>query len=133
MEYNIWQRADLQKAYKVYQLFNGTADCSPSNIHYFPKGYTIATILWEGTTSSGSQVAPYNPTEIQHYFKNVLPQWEQNIVGTINVTGKGTKNTVAPGPSSTNDYYGVVFENTLDLEMAGDTCSWSKFSMCLWT
>lgn len=133
MEYNIWQGADLQKAYKVYQLFNGTADCSPSNIHYFPKGYTIATILWEGTTLLGSQVAPYNPTEIQHYFKNVLSQWEQNIVGTINVTGKGTKNTVAPGPSSTNDYYGVVFENTLDLEMAGDTCSWSKFSMCLWT
>ncbi|MGC8580496.1 MAG: protease pro-enzyme activation domain-containing protein, partial [bacterium] len=116
--------ADLEKAYQVYELYNGTSDGSSSSVHYFPKGYTVATVLWEGTHSSTlgltqTQVAPFNPSEIQTYFQNVLPKWIQNIVGTINVSGIGTKGTVAPGPSSTNDSYGVVFENTLDLEMAG--------------
>ncbi|MEM3325620.1 MAG: S53 family peptidase, partial [Thermoplasmata archaeon] len=111
--------ADLQKAYQVVQLYNGSSTASSSSTHYFPTGYTIATILWEGTDSSGSQVAPYNPTDIQNYFKNVLPQWEQNIVGTINVTGKGTSGTVAPGSSASNDANGVNVENTLDLEMVG--------------
>ena len=111
--------ADLQKAYQVVQLYNGSSTASSSSTHYFPTGYTIATILWEGTTSSGSQVAPYNPTDIQNYFKNVLPQWEQNIVGTISVTGKGTSGTVAPGSSASNDANGVNVENTLDLEMVG--------------
>ncbi|MGB9815888.1 MAG: S53 family peptidase, partial [Thermoplasmata archaeon] len=116
--------ADLEKAYQVYELYNGTSDGSYSNVHYFPKGYTVATVLWEGTHSSllglqQTQVAPFNPSEIQTYFQNVLPKWIQNIVGTINVSGIGTSGTVAPGPSSTNDSYGVVFENALDLEMAG--------------
>jgi subtilase family serine protease len=111
--------ADLQKAYQVVQLYNGSASAASSSTHYFPTGYTIATILWEGTDSSGNQVAPYNPTDIQTYFKNVLPAWEQQIVGTISVTGKGTSGTVAPGSSASNDANGVNVENTLDLEMVG--------------
>ncbi|MCI4434872.1 MAG: S8/S53 family peptidase, partial [Thermoplasmata archaeon] len=110
--------ADLQKAYQVYEIFNGTSDGSASSVHYFPKGYTVATVLWEGTTSAGKQVAPYNPTDIQTYYQNVAPAWERQIVGnTVNVTGIGTTGTVAPGSSASNDYYGVVIENALDLEM----------------
>ena len=110
--------ADLQKAYQVYELFNGTSDGSASSVHYFPKGYTVATVLWEGTTRTGKQVAPYNPTDIQTYYQNVTPAWERQIAGnTVNVTGIGTSGTVAPGASASNDYYGVVIENALDLEM----------------
>ncbi|MGC9137644.1 MAG: S53 family peptidase, partial [Thermoplasmata archaeon] len=111
--------ADLQKAYQVVQLYNGSATAASSTTHYFPTGYTIATILWEGTDSSGAQVAPYNPTDVQTYFNNVLPAWERQIVGTISVTGKGTSGTVAPGSSASNDANGVNVENTLDLEMVG--------------
>lgn len=111
--------ADLQKAYQVVQLYNGSATAASSSTHYFPTGYTIATILWEGTSSSGAQVAPFNPTDVQTYFNNVLPAWESQIVGTISVTGKGTSGTVAPGSSASNDANGVNVENTLDLEMAG--------------
>ncbi len=111
--------ADLQKVYQTYELYNGSATGASSSTHYFPTQYTIATILWEGTDSSGTQVAPYNPTDVQTYFKNVLPAWEQNIVGTISVTGKGTSGTVAPGSSASNDVNGVNVENTLDLEMVG--------------
>jgi len=110
--------ADLQKAYQVYEIFNGTSDGSASSVHYFPTGYTVATVLWEGTDSSGNQVAPFDPTDIQTYYQNVTPAWEKQIVGnTVNVTGIGTYGTVAPGPSASNDIYGVMIENTLDLEM----------------
>ncbi len=109
---------DLQKAYQTYDIFNGSANGASSSIHYFPKGYTVATILWEGVDSSGNQVAPFNPSDIDQYFQTVVPQWEQNIVGsTPNVTGDPVDGAVPPGSSAANDQTQTNYENTLDLEM----------------
>ncbi|MFP3318691.1 MAG: protease pro-enzyme activation domain-containing protein [Thermoplasmata archaeon] len=109
---------DLQKAYQTYDIFNGSSDGASSSTHYFPIGYTVATILWEGTDSAGNQVAPFNPSDIDKYFQTVVPQWEQKIVGsTPNVTGDPVDGAVPPGPSAANDSTQTNYENTLDLEM----------------
>ncbi|MGC9167091.1 MAG: S53 family peptidase, partial [Thermoplasmata archaeon] len=110
--------SDLEKAYQAYLIFNGSANGAPSSTHYFPTGYTVATILWEGVDSSGKQVAPFNPSDINTYFKQVVPKWIQNIVGsTPNVTGVPVSGAVPPGPSASNDQTQANYESELDLEM----------------
>ncbi|MGC8995451.1 MAG: S53 family peptidase [Thermoplasmata archaeon] len=109
---------DMEKAYQTYLLFNGSANGSPSNTHYFATKYTVATILWEGVDSNGNQVAPFNPSDVISYYQQVVPQWIQNIVGsTPNVTGDPVNGAVPPGPSAGDDSTEANFESTLDLEM----------------
>ncbi|MGC8726339.1 MAG: protease pro-enzyme activation domain-containing protein, partial [Thermoplasmata archaeon] len=112
--------SDLQKAYDVIELYNNSAIASPSTTHIFANGRTIATILWEGKNSAGQEVAPFNPVNVTQYYKKTLPLWEQQAGGLSHVWGWGDTGTVPPGYSAVNDTTGANFENTLDLEMAGE-------------
>ncbi|MGC8691549.1 MAG: protease pro-enzyme activation domain-containing protein [Thermoplasmata archaeon] len=107
---------DLQKAYQVYGIFNDSYYGNYSKNHVFPLNLTVATVLWEGVDSGGSQVSPYNPSDIYSYYNLTVPQWERNIV-KLKVSGYPVDGAVMPGPNSTNDTTGTNYENTLDLEM----------------
>ncbi|MGC8646574.1 MAG: S53 family peptidase, partial [Thermoplasmata archaeon] len=110
--------SDLEKAYQAYLIYNGSATGASSSTHYFPVGYTVATILWAGVSSSGNQVGAFNPSDINAYFQQVVPAWIQNIVGsTPNVTGDPVDGAAAPGTSAANDQTQSNYESTLDLEM----------------
>jgi len=111
--------SDLQKAYDTIELYNNSATAAPSTTHIFAFGRTIATILWEGTTLTGTQVAPFNPADVFYYYEHNMPLWERNANGIPHIWGIGTSGTVPPGPSAENDYYDVFVENTLDLEFSG--------------
>ncbi|MGC8581048.1 MAG: protease pro-enzyme activation domain-containing protein [Thermoplasmata archaeon] len=111
--------SDLQKAYDTIELYNNSASAAPSTNHIFAFGRTIATILWEGTTLTGSQVAPFNPADVFYYYDHNMPLWERNDNGIPHIWGIGTSGTVPPGSSAEKDYYNVYVENTLDLEFSG--------------
>ncbi len=111
--------SDLQKAYNTIELYNNSPTAAPSTTHIFAHGRTIVTILWEGTTNTGKQVAPFYPSDIFHYYDNNMPLWERNAGGVPHIWGIGTTGTVKPGSSAANDYYEVDMENTLDLEYSG--------------
>jgi len=100
--------ADFQAAYQLKQLY----------LQYgYPSNDTVATILWAGTNSSGSPVAPYDPADISTYFAKNLPSGEP----APSVYGYPVCNALPPGPSSQYDSTNANVESTLDLEMAGST------------
>ena len=100
--------ADFQNAYQLSKLYQK---------YGFPTNETIATILWSGTSSSGSAVAPYVPSDITYYFQHNLPSSDPQPI----VYGYPIAGAPAPGPSAANDNSQADYESTLDLEMAGST------------
>ena len=113
--------SDLQTAYQVNQLFSSTN---------YPYNKTIATILWAGTNSAGTNVAPFVPSDISSYFANTLPtgQPRPNVCGTYNQTiqqsyicGQPVDGAPNPGTNAYTDTSNAYQESTLDLEMAGST------------
>ncbi len=115
--------ADLEYIYGVNKLFNNSATAAPSTTHIFPTKIRVATVLWEGASSTGSQYAPFDPSNVIGYFQNVTPRWIQQIlvneIGT-NVSQIGwyspSANAVPPGSNVDGN---VNVENELDLEMVG--------------
>ena len=98
--------SDMQAAYQLKQLYTK---------YGYPTNETIATILWSGTNSAGTSVAPYVPSDIFSYFNKTLPSGEPHS----SVYGAPLGGAPAPGPSAANDNTQADFESTLDLEMAG--------------
>ncbi len=98
--------SDMQAAYQLKQL---------DRKYGYPTNETIATILWSGTNSAGTSVAPYVPSDIFSYFNKTLPSGEPHS----SVYGAPLGGAPAPGPSAANDNTQADFESTLDLEMAG--------------
>ncbi len=99
--------SDLQVAYDEQSLLNVT----------YPTNQVIATILWSGTNSSGKNVGPFNPSDINAYFNATLPSYEPHP----KIYGVPVNGAPQPGISATYDATGANYENTLDLEMAGST------------
>ncbi len=112
--------SDLQKMYHIVQLYNNSATASPTDHPIFAKGLRVATVLWEGSTSSygGSESPPYDPNNIYHYWQRVIPAWEQKAGGMSHVWGYGTESDCV-SPGSDTDATGANVENELDLEMVG--------------
>ena len=116
--------SDFLKMYHVYELFNNSKTAAASTTHIFATKIRVATVLWEGSTTTGrpTQYAPFDPNAIYQYYQNVTPGWIQREL--YNETGKytseigwyGTSGTVAPGSNTDGD---VSSENELDLEMIG--------------
>lgn len=100
--------SDFQTAYQLKQLYTQFG---------YPSNETVATILWAGHNSSGTSVAPYNPTDISTYFAKDLPSGEP----APSVYGYPVCGALPPGPSSQYDSTHANIESTLDLEMAGST------------
>ncbi|MCL4331907.1 MAG: S53 family peptidase, partial [Candidatus Thermoplasmatota archaeon] len=100
--------ADMQAAYQLSKIFSSKG---------YPTGETIATILWSGTSSSGASVAPFVPSDVQHYLSTNTPAGEPRST----VYGYPILGAPAPGPSAANDNSQANYESTLDLEMAGST------------
>lgn len=100
--------SDLQVAYNETGLFTKT----------YAKGQVIATVLWGGSdNSSGKPVptGPYDPGTVNYYLNKTIPQGEP----LPHIFGLPVDGALAPGSSALSDTSGAVFENTLDLEMAG--------------
>ncbi len=108
--------ADVARMYRVYELYNDTSDGSASNKHIFAMGLRVATVLWEGTDSSGNQAAPFDPSAVGYYYGHVIPKWVQNLGVNSTIHWHGTSGTVAPGSNTDGAVSG---ENELDLEMVG--------------
>ena len=108
--------ADVARMYHVYELYNDTPDGSASSKHIFATGLRVATVLWEGSDSSGNQYAPFDPNAVTYYYQHVIPSWIQNLGVISTVHYHGTSGTVAPGSNTDED---VSVENELDLEMVG--------------
>jgi subtilase family serine protease len=100
--------SDFQVSYQLKQLYTQFG---------YPSNETVATILWAGEDSSGTSVAPYDPTDISTYFTKTLPAAEP----VPSVYGYPVCGALPPGPSSQNDSTNANTESTLDLEMAGST------------
>ncbi|MHB8548343.1 MAG: protease pro-enzyme activation domain-containing protein [Thermoplasmataceae archaeon] len=98
--------ADMQAAYQLNKIFAAKG---------YPTGETIATILWSGTNSAGTDVAPYVPSDITHYLNTNTPSGEPRST----VYGYPINGAPPPGPSAANDNTQADYESTLDLEMAG--------------
>ena len=108
--------ADFEKAYRVFELYNNTVNGTASTNHIFATGLRVATVLWEGSTSSG-EAAPFDPAAVNTYLQNVTPEWIQNLGVISHVWGYGTESDcVAPGSNTDTS---VSPENELDLEMVG--------------
>lgn len=103
---------DLQVPYQLNLLYQKG----------YPTGLTIVTILWSGQDSSGNNVGPYYPSDINNYFSQVLPSSEP----LPHVYADPIGGAPAPGISSTQDATGANYESTLDLEMAGSTAPGSN-------
>ncbi len=85
-----------------------------------PTNAVIASILWEGSYTSGSNTvytAPYNPSDVYNYFNQSLPKSQP----LPKIYGVPVGGALPPGTSAQNDTSGAAIENTLDLEMAGST------------
>ncbi len=100
--------ADMQTAYQLNKLYQTNG---------YPTNETIATILWSGTNSAGTDVAPFVPSDISYYFNHNLPSSEPKST----VYGYPVGGAPVPGPSAANDQSQADYESTLDLEMAGST------------
>ncbi len=100
--------ADMQAAYQLKSIYQSSG---------YPTNETIATILWSGTNSSGTDVGPYVPSDITHYFNNNIPKGEP----VPTVYGYPIGGAPLPGPSASYDTTQANYESTLDLEMAGST------------
>ncbi|HXW67231.1 MAG TPA: protease pro-enzyme activation domain-containing protein [Thermoplasmata archaeon] len=111
---------DFQVAYDEQSLFNTSG---------FPTNQTIATILWSGeygatndssvcsSLSLNEAVGPYDPSDIGSFFNATLPAGEPHA----EVFPVPLHDAPYPSPQASCDTTGAVFENTLDLEMAGST------------
>ncbi len=108
--------ADVARMYRVYELYNDTSDGSASSKHIFATGLRVATVLWEGSDSSGNQYAPFDPNAIGYYYGHVIPTWIQNLGVNSTIHWYGTSGTVSPGSNTDG---AVSEENELDLEMVG--------------
>lgn len=100
----------MQKAYNETPLFSKT----------YSTGEVIATLLWTGSYSSNGNTvytAPYNPADLSNYFNQTLPSGQPHP----SIYGVPVNGAPLPGVSAGKDTSGAVFENTLDLEMAGST------------
>lgn len=104
--------ADLQVSYQEQSLLSSS----------YPTGQVIATILWSGQNSSGTNVGPFVPSDIYHYYNTTLPSGEPHST----VHGVPINGAPPPGPSSSYDVTGANYENTLDLEMVGSTAPGSS-------
>ena len=112
--------SDMQAGYQVNQIFSAKS---------YPYNETVATILWDGTNTTGSQVAPFYPADLVNYFKNTLPSTEPqpNVCGTYDqavkqayICGVPVDGAYAqPDITAKNDTSQSNFESTLDLEMVG--------------
>ncbi len=108
--------ADVAKMYRVFELYNDTPDGSASSKHIFATGLRVATVLWEGSTSSG-EAAPFDPDAVNYYYQHVIPKWIQNLGVMSHVWGHGVASDTVPPGSDTDGQVSV--ENELDLEMIG--------------
>ncbi len=108
--------ADVARMYHVYEIYNDSSTGASSTKHIFATGLTVATVLWEGSTSSG-EAAPFDPDAVNYYYKHVIPTWVQNLGVMSHVWGHGVgDDCVAPGSNTDGQ---VSTENELDLEMVG--------------
>ncbi len=108
--------ADVARMYHTYELYNDSSTGAPSSKHIFATGLRVATVLWEGSTSSG-EAAPFDPDAVNYYYHHVIPSWIQNLGVMSHVWGHGVdSDTVPPGSNTDGD---VSTENELDLEMVG--------------
>ena len=105
--------SDLQNAYHLKELYQQ---------YGYPTNETIATILWSGTDSSGSSVAPYIPSDLSYYFLHNLPSNEPKPT----VYGYPILGAPVPGGSASSDQSSAHLESTLDLEMVGSTAPGAK-------
>ncbi|MCL5783378.1 MAG: protease pro-enzyme activation domain-containing protein [Candidatus Thermoplasmatota archaeon] len=98
--------SDLQVAYNETGLFSKT----------YATGQVIATLLWSGFNNNTKKpTGPYDPATVGYYLNKTIPSGEP----MPKIYGYSVDNALPPGPSAKNDTSGAVFENTLDLEMAG--------------
>jgi hypothetical protein len=104
---------DMQNLYQLTKLYEQ---------YGYPTNETIATILWSGTDSSGTSVAPYVPSDISYYFSHNIPSNEPKPV----VYGYPILGAPPPGSSASTDQSSAHLESTLDLEMAGSTAPGAK-------
>ena len=115
--------ADLEYLYGAVKLFNNSATGNSSSKHILPTKIRVATVLWEGTNSTGYQFAPFDPQNVRDYYNDVTPNWIQNILNSE--TGKSTSEFgwYSPNPNASepsSDVDGMVnVENELDMEMVG--------------
>ncbi len=115
--------ADLEYIYGVTKLFNNSASGAESSQHIFPTHVRVATVLWEGTNSTGYQFAPFDPSNVLTYYQDVTPDWiQQELQSEIgektSEIGWYSPNPQAAPPSGDVDG-NVNVENELDLEMVG--------------
>ena len=108
--------SDLQVAYDEQTLLQIT----------FPTNEQVATILWAGCNAPlpPSGVCPtanltgsYDPNDVYTYYNDTVPAGQPHA----SVVGVPFDGAPPPGISATYDVTGAVFENTLDVAMAGST------------
>ena len=117
--------SDMQVAYDEQGLFTQ---------YGYPNGTVIATILWGGqytgspittpygSLTTGQYVGSFVPSNIYDYYNETLPSYEPHS----HVYGVPLSGAPPPGHLAAFDSTGAVFENTLDLEMAGSTAPGSS-------
>ncbi len=100
--------SDMQAAYQLNALYRGSG---------YPVNETVATILWAGSNSGNQTVAPFNPSDVNYYFRQNMPSGEP----LPKVYGYPILGAVPPGSSASSDVTNTNIESTLDIEMAGST------------
>ncbi len=114
--------SDYTQAYGASELLPGSSSVAHAA---YPTHVAIATLLFSSYNRSyplyGGNLPPWDPNVVYTYFNNTsAPGWPAaHLVGVpVNISG-----VAAPPPGSLgvwNDTTGAEFENSLDLEMAGD-------------
>ncbi len=110
--------SDFTQAYNATALFPGSAAPNAT----YPTGVAIATLLAGGyNATAGQDLPPWDPSVINAYFNDTLaPSWPKPSVIGVPVA-IGSVQPPLPGFfGGLNDTSGFEFENSLDLEMAGD-------------
>lgn len=111
--------SDYTQAYGAPSLFPGGALGARGR---YPTGIAIATLLASAYNASTAQnLPPWDPNVIDTYFNNTTaPAWPHSPVTGVPVP---IANVTPPLPGffgALNDSSSFEFENSLDLEMAGD-------------
>jgi subtilase family serine protease len=111
--------SDYTQAYGANELFPGGSIGANAT---YPTHQAIATLLFSAWNQSLSEnLPPWDPNVIYTYFNNTTaPGWPiPHLVG-VPVTVDGVTAPLPASYGALNDSTGAEFENSLDLEMAGN-------------